>query len=311
MPKSMTLKTALGPLWPIYNNPDVNEILVDSEDDVYYVEKGVIKDAQKLFKNSSDILKVINNLTTFLGKKREKDEYCYRMQMDKFNRIAVTLPPVAMKGPALNILRLPAKSISFEDLHKYGAIDDKSGPIIEKLINEGKSLLVGGNMGSGKTTLLNCLVEKIPYPNRVVTIEKTPDLLIERKKCLRLIAPHHKDEEVIELIHNAKLLRADWVILSWMNGQEMNEFVNLVNEGHKAMVCVTALNVFDVMRRLEIKLLSTNPGMRLDDVRYTIAQAFQAIVFQERLPNGKRKVNCIAEITYESGENKLNILYKG
>ena len=52
----------------------------------------------------------------------------------------------------------------------------------------GRNILVSGGTGSGKTTLLNALIELLPEDERIVAIEDTLELRIERANCLRFEA---------------------------------------------------------------------------------------------------------------------------
>ncbi len=51
-----------------------------------------------------------------------------------------------------------------------------------------QNILVSGGTGSGKTTLLNALIELLPEDERIVAIEDTLELRIDRANCLRFEA---------------------------------------------------------------------------------------------------------------------------
>jgi pilus assembly protein CpaF len=307
---NLKLKQAFGPLWNIFNNPEVNEIIVDHFDDVYYVERNKIKDNVKLFKSEKEVLNVINKLTKLSGKKIESHVYHYDLNLSDNVRIHVVLPPVSLNGPTLNLIKIPKQRLILDDLHKWEALDDKSLKILKSKIHSHTSMLVAGPMGSGKTTLLNCILNEIPKEERVVTIETTASLVLNRKRCVRLVPENNQVSETKELIGASLKMRADRIALAYMSGPESIDFINAIREGHTGYAGFTAENIFDVIRRLEIMMMGQDLGMSLDNVRYSIAQAFKLIVFQERLENGKRKLTNIAEVKYDSGEIKLELLYK-
>jgi pilus assembly protein CpaF len=256
------------------------------------------------------LLSVIKNLTIYANKTIPKGVNYYDLTLGDTTRIHITLPPVSLNGPVFNILRIPKQNITLSDLLKWKALDEKSFSILQEKIKNPNSMIVAGPMGSGKTTLLNCIVEEIPEQERIVTIETTPNLVIKRKRCVRLVAENNTIQETKDLIGAALRMRADRIVLAYMQGREMVDFVNGVREGHVGYACLTAENIFDVIRRLEIMAMGEEPGLSLDDTRYSIAQAFKIIVFQEKMPSGQRMVTRIAEIRYDVGEIKLEILYK-
>lgn len=307
---NMNLKKALGPLWPLYSNPDILEIIVDGVDQVYYAQKSKVIDADKIFKSTDEIKAVIKNITAFTGKKIPEGTYHYDLNIDENTRIHIALPPVSLNGPVFNIMKLPNQEISLDDLYKFKALDEKSLKILKEKCKGQHSMIVAGPAGSGKTTLLNSIVMEIPIEQRVVTIEAIPNLILSRKRCVRLVSENNTIEETKGLINAAFKMRADRLVLAYMQGPEMMNFINGVRDGYTGYACISAENVFDVVRRLEMMAMSEEPSLSLDDARYSIAQAFKLIVFQEKMPDNKRKVTNIAEIHYETGEIKLEVLYK-
>ena len=65
-------------------------------------------------------------------------------------------------------------------------------------------------------------------------------------------------------------------------------------------------NVFDSVKRLEYKISANAPWMSLEDIRYSITQAFSHIIFQNRESDGKRKVSHLAKLEYVEGEIQIN-----
>ena len=305
----MKLKKALGPLKDIYKNKDVSEIIIDSFDDVYYEAKGKAFDEDKLFKSKEEFEKMVDDLLEFGGIKKEKGVYQYDFTLDERTRINIVLPPMSMKGPTLNIIKIPMQSLGWDDYIKFGAIREEGKSLLEKLIKDDKSFLVAGPAGSGKTTLLNVLTNTINKEYRVVTIERTPSLIFERKRSAKLIAPNNKIEQMPLLVQAASKMRADYIVHSYVEGPEAMDFVELIREGHSAMVLLNGENIFDALKNLELKCQSSNFGRSLEDIRYAIAHAFDYIVFQEKLESGNREVTRVASIGFEDGAFKLDVLY--
>ena len=58
----------------------------------------------------------------------------------------------------------------------------------QRMLHSRRNILVSGGTGSGKTTLLNALIELLPDDERIVAIEDTLELRIERSNCVRFEA---------------------------------------------------------------------------------------------------------------------------
>lgn len=305
-----SLKNVLGPLWKLYSDSSINNICIDSYDDVYYVQGAESKSVSKLFKSPKDVELLVNKLIGFTGKKLDETTKSIFLNIDEYTKVTIVLPPVAIKGPAIIINKLPLREVSLDDLVKYKALDAEGKSLISNCIENGKGILVAGNPGSGKTTLLNTLVNAIPKPQRVVTIEKYADLVIKRPRVCRLQTSNQKAEELVELVAIAERMFPDYLVISNFEGPEVMPFLEVARSNCSALGLITGENPLDALKRLETKAVLSSEGMSLEDARYAITQSFQHIVYQEKRKDGKRLVSSIAEIKYEAGELKLRVIYK-
>lgn len=302
------MKKAFGPLDKLVNDSKVFELVIDAFDEVFYVEKSGIKRAAKIFKTATEYETFIQNfIKTMKGKPGELNYY---FSLSDHIKVNLVLPPLSVKSPTMNIIKIPDQDISLDDLIKYEALDEKGKKIILDIIKKDESILVAGNMGSGKTTLLNTLIKSLPDPFRVVTVERYPDLQVNRTLCARLQTQSQKPEEMVDLLRIAERMRPDCLVISELSGPEVMPFLDHLRSNSTGMGLITAQSAIDAIKRLETKALLSSEGMSLEDVRYAIAQALNVVIFQEKLPNGKRKITNISRIEYDSGELKLNVLYK-
>ena len=122
------------------------------------------------------------------------------------SRIQIASPP-ATRGPiCLAIRRQVAPSLRLEDYvcgglfkrtrTEMGPSDGldplrtsiAAGKFVEALqlgVRARKNILISGGTSTGKTTFLNALVREIPMDERLILIEDTPEILVERVKPLR------------------------------------------------------------------------------------------------------------------------------
>ena len=86
--------------------------------------------------------------------------------------------------------RAPFRESAFsaDDLVKQGALPEDVRTEAERMLRSRRNILVSGGTGSGKTTLLNALIELLPEDERIVAIEDTLELRIERSNCVRFEA---------------------------------------------------------------------------------------------------------------------------
>ena len=314
METTKQLEKAFGPLWELYNDQNVREFIVDGPNDIYYEyndgKNREIRNFDPGLKDASAIKDIILALADLAEKEIKSDTMQLHFSIGKNSRVSAVLPPMSVNGPGFNLMKLPNQKVSWNDLVQWNAITNEASEIIQQMIRENKNILIGGNIGSGKTTLANLCVNTINQEERVVTIERVANLVLDRKRLARLEAPNNEKDEMVELVKASSFMRPDWIILNQFEGPEAMNFIELLRDGHSGMGVIGASNIFDCLKRVELKALSSNMGASIDDVRYAIGEAFHYVVFQERMPTGRRVITGIGEVKYDQGELRCEIVYK-
>ena len=111
-----------------------------------------------------------------------------------------------------------------------------------------RNILVSGGTGSGKTTLLNALVELLPADDRIVSIEDTLELRIDRKNCVRFEARGIDGGSVTirDLVRHALRHRPDHIV-----GGEAADLLQALNTGHGgSLTTIHANNAESALSRL-------------------------------------------------------------
>ncbi|EQC43721.1 ATPase, T2SS/T4P/T4SS family [Bacteriovorax sp. Seq25_V] len=307
--KDTNLEKVLGKLYSIFNDPNVDEIFIDSYKDIYYTENSKIVELKDIFSNREELENFTLSLINYFQVKITEETETLNLSFDDYRSVNIILSTINKTGPILNFMKLPQKTFGWEDYLKHGAIDEEGKNVIEGLLKENKNIIIAGPVGSGKTTLLNLVVNSIPLPNRVITIEKIRNLIIDRKMTARLIAESSNSKGVRKLIEAVRRMRADYIVLDDIHGSEVVDYINLINEGHSSVSLIGADNIFDALRRIEIFALNDYNAKTLDDIRYSISTAFDYIVFQEKLENGKRKVTKIGKVIFDGEKPSIELVY--
>ena len=116
-----------------------------------------------------------------------------------------------------------------------------------------RNILVSGGTGSGKTTVLNALVELLPADDRIVSIEDTLELRIDRKNCVRFEARGIDTESVTirDLVRHALRHRPDHIVVGEVRGGEAADLLQALNTGHGgSLTTIHANNAESALSRL-------------------------------------------------------------
>jgi pilus assembly protein CpaF len=165
------------------------------------------------------------------------------------------------------------------------------------------NVLISGGTGSGKTTMLNALSSFVSERERIVTIEDTAELQLQQIHIARMETRPANIEgkgEVTQrdLVRNALRMRPDRIIVGEVRGAEVLDMLQAMNTGHEgSMTTIHANSPRDALKRLEQMVAMAGMAMTVGSIRSQISSAITLVIQLQRLPDGKRKVTSVSEIT--------------
>jgi pilus assembly protein CpaF len=292
-----SILNALGPLAPLYEDPAVTEIMVDSAERVIYERSGKIEDAAIRFDPPETLRTLIDNILALAGTSLAPGETIKDIRFpDNRSRAMVVLPPTALTGPYLVIRKTIFGMVTWDLLFQYGAMNQDTYDLLKTAILARANILVAGGPGSGKTTILNRLAELVPADERMVIVEASHEFQITHPRAIYLEA-HAAGISMNDLLDASTKMRPDRLVVSELQGSEALHVLEILNRGHDgAMTTIHSLGIEDTLTRLEALCLMANLGLGLSEIRAMIASALQLILYQKYLPDGKRRIMEIAEL---------------
>lgn len=289
------MKNLFGNIQSLYDNKEVSEIIIDGFNDVYWEANGKVEESETLFQSEDEIKSVAKNLLNSCGRDFNQIQNGFAdLRLQDGTRVAITTAPISLNGTSMVIRKMPEGEFTLDDMIKHNVLTDDAKKILEKLMLKGKNVLLAGNAGSGKTTMANQLIKAIDPAWRVVCVEKTAELITNRKRTLRLETPNAKSSEMHELIKKASLLRADTFVINELTGAETFEALNLMREGNSVLASIMSEGVYDALKKAELFCMMRQYGLGINEVKYHVSSAIDAVIYQERLESGKRVVSNIA-----------------
>ena len=174
-------------------------------------------------------------------------------RLEDGSRVAICTPP-ASPDVAITIRRFGGRAFSAEDLVRLGSLPKPVLEAARTTLRSRRNVLVSGGTGSGKTTLLNALIELLPENERIVAIEDTLELRIDRANCLRFEAGATQSEtpvEIRDLVRHALRHRPDHIVVGEVRGGEAADLLQALNTGHGgSLTTIHANNARSALSRL-------------------------------------------------------------
>jgi type IV secretion system protein VirB4 len=171
---------------------------------------------------------------------------------------------------------------------------DNSTPYFLNLHNgEVAHTLILGMTGSGKTTLLRILADSIPDHERIVVIEDTSELHIQKPNILPAECQTDTFKANItfdDLLKSALRWRPDRIILGEVRGIEARTLLDSFNTGHSgSLATIHANSAEKALHRFANLVMRNHAQTTFSDTEAEIGDAVDFVVHVERQP-GRRVV---------------------
>ena len=293
----------LGPIEPLIADETVSDILVNTWRRVYVERSGRLELTDVQFQNDAHLMRVIDKIATAVGRRIDESTPMVDARLADGSRVHVIIPPASVDGPILSIRKFSTDPFKMSDLIGLKTLTPPMAEFIEACVQAKVNLLVSGGTGSGKTTLLNALSGFIPANERVVTIEDSAELQLQRSHVVRLETrpPNIEQEGEItsrDLVRNSLRMRPDRIIIGEVRGGEALDMLQAMNTGHDgSMTTIHANSPRDALTRLEHMVGMSGISIPALVVRQQIAAALDILIDVERLIDGRRVITSIQEIT--------------
>lgn len=305
----MMLRSALGGILGHFDNPDVVEIYVNSDQYLWIELQGKGRVQTELKVSEEDVRKIIEMVATISNTIANADKPLISAELPFYlYRFEGSLPPVTMK-PSFNIRKPAVKIFTLDDYVNDGIISENQRKIIVDAVKTKNNILIVGGTGSGKTTLTNAILDEISKTgDRIIILEDTRELVCSAKDFEAFRT--QDNVSMRDLLKTTMRRRPDRIVVGEVRDKAALDLLKAWNTGHPGGICtVHANSASGGLLRLEqlIQEAISNPQQIL------IGEAVSLIIYISRVTeeiDGKvvagRKVQEICRCTgYKHGEYEL------
>jgi pilus assembly protein CpaF len=291
----------LGPLEGLMNDPTVSDILVNGPQTVYVERFGRLEPTGIVFADDQHLMQIIQRIAARVGRRVDEMSPMVDARLPDGSRVNAIIPPLALEGPMLSIRRFGVR-LMIDDLIANATLPVEMLELLKAAVESRISMAISGGTGSGKTTLLNCLSKFIPVEERLVTIEDSAELLLQRPHVVRLETrpPNMEGAGEVkqrELVRNSLRMRPDRIIVGEVRGAEALDMLQAMNTGHEgSLTTIHANDTRDALARLEMMVMMAGFELPVPVIRQYISSALTLVVHVTRLKGGPRKIMRISEI---------------
>jgi len=283
----------LRPIEPLLLDDSINEIMGNPDASWWYERDGIIHREKTISFAARKLRTGLEVIANQLGKRLDEDNPILHAQLPDGSRLAAVIPPVVRLTPALIIRKFTSRHYTVDDLIARGTLTRPLADLLAEQIRGGKTLLISGGTGTGKTTLLRILADFIPDYERLVVIEDTSELQIQKPNILAVECQTDTFKSNItfdDLLKSALRWRPDRIILGEVRGIEARTLLDSFNTGHAgSLATIHANSAEKALHRFANLVMRNHAQTTFSDTEAEIAEAIDFVVHVERQP-GRRIV---------------------
>ena len=313
-----TIVTLFEPIAPFMRDASVSEILINGPGQVFVEQAGRLRLTEVRFASSACVMSALRSVAQYVGQLLDADAPILEARLPDGSRLQAVIAPIAQHGPVVAIRRFARSSLGLARLVELGTLTADAAQLLVALTAAKCNIIVAGGTGTGKTSLLNVLAARIAPEERVLVLEDTRELAIEREHVVYFEArkPDAEGQGAVtirDLFRASLRLRPDRIVVGEIRGAEAMDMMQAMVSGHDGgLSTLHASDPGETLLRLETMCMMSDVPLPLSAIRMQIGSGIDVIVQLARHRDGVRAVTHITEVAgfdTDTGKYRLNELY--
>lgn len=290
--------TGFGPLQPLLDDPEIEEIWLNGPHQIY-VARGGVSELTPLRMTQEALQALVERMLAPTSRRVDLSSPYVDAALPDGSRLHVIIPELSRGVWNVNIRKFVARAQRLEHLVARGSLTAQAARYLTAAVAAGLNIVVSGATQAGKTTLLNCLAAAIGPRERVVTIEEVFEVSVPLRDVASLqCRPPNLDGAgevgMRQLVKEALRMRPDRIIVGEVREAECFDLLLALNAGLPGLATLHANGVREAVTKLCTLPLLAGANISADFVVPTVAATVDAVVHVSKAPDGRRSVSDIA-----------------
>ena len=273
----------LRPIERLIRDDEVSEIMVNGSAAVFVERAGVIEPVPGVQITEKNLQVAARNIARALGDEVSEEKPLLDSRLPDGSRVAVVLPPCSVGGTTLTIRKFHSRLFTADELVRIGTLPQAVLDQARDAILWNDNILISGGTGTGKTTLLNAIAAFIPDDDRLVLIEDTAEMQVDKPNIVRFEARREQPDlpavMIRDLVRAALRHRPDRIILGEVRGGEAFDLLQALNTGHSGTLStIHANSAAQALNRLASCVLQSGVELPYAAIRSAIADSIQLVM---------------------------------
>ena len=303
----------LGRLEPLLEDDDITDIHVRGNAPAWVKRRdGSRESVGPIVETDAELVEFIRRVATRMADRELRFDPAnpqVNLQLPDGSRLFAAMD--VSQRPMLVVRRHRFEMISLRDLCVAGLVDARTSEFLAACVRARRNVIIAGGTGSGKTTLLRSLIHEVDRHERIVTIEDSFELGLDRYEeqhpdhdCLQARPANTEGQGEVslsDLTRMALRMDPDRVVIGEVRGAEAFPMLLAMSQGNNGSMCTLhADSARSVFPKLAAYMSMASTGVPVETLNLLIASAVHFVVHLSS-SRGRRTVESILEVTDSDG----------
>jgi len=289
-----------GPLQPLLDDPDIEEIWLNQPGQAHYWRDGRVCQT-RLELDLEGLKTIIQRMLRSSGRRLDRSQPFVDAMLPDGSRLHVVIPEVTREW-SVNIRKFRMRQPTLSALIAAGSLNESTAAGLRDSLARGESLLITGATQAGKTTLLRALLNELPDTERVVSVEDTFELELAKPDWVAMqtvaaVADGARTVDMRELVKQSLRMRPSYLVIGEVRGAESLDLLIALNSGLPGMCTLHANSARAGVAKLMTLPLLAGENITREFLRAVVPVAFQMVVHLQRGADGQRRVAELMKVS--------------
>ncbi|MEN0130757.1 MAG: ATPase, T2SS/T4P/T4SS family [Brevundimonas sp.] len=290
----------LGPLQRYLDDPEIEEIWINSPSQVFVARRGEAELTTTLL-TDAQVRDLVEKMLKASGRRLDLSSPFVDASLPGGERVHAVIPDVTRRHWSVNIRKYVVRASNLDELVALGSMPPRAATFLAAAVRTGLNVLVSGATQAGKTTLLNALAGAIGPRERVISCEEVFELRLAARDWVAMQCRQPSLEGTGEialrrLVKEALRMRPSRLIVGEVREAEALDLLIALNAGVPAMCTIHANSAREALTKLCTLPLLAGENVSDRFVIPTVASAVDIVVHLDLDESGRRRVREIVAV---------------
>ena len=289
-----------GPLQQYLDDPQVEEVWLNSPDRVF-VARGGVSELTTTILTDEQVRLLVERMLKSSSRRLDLSSPFVDAMLPDGSRLHVTIPDITRRHWAVNIRKFVVRARRLDDLVRIGSLTPQAAQFLNAAVASGLNVLVSGGTQAGKTTMLNCLAAAVPARQRMISCEEVFELQVPLRdwvamQCRQAGLEGSGEIPLRRLVKEALRMRPDRLVVGEIREAECLDVLIAMNSGLPAMASIHANSAREAVVKMCTLPLLAGSNIGSGFVVPTVAASVDLIVHVGLDVAGNRRVREIIAV---------------